>query len=149
MDQVQALTSLFRAGNYDGLNGMDTVTVVTGRAVFTDPHTVAVGEGEGRLTITGDTILINTGSEPVVPDIPGLRASEYLVTSTDLIEATTLPKQLAIIGGGYLGLEFASIYRRFGSEVTLLEASPHILRREDDDIAAAVLPSSPTMALRS
>ncbi|MEU1598503.1 FAD-dependent oxidoreductase [Streptomyces sp. NPDC005708] len=136
--QVQALTTLFRAGNYDGLNGMDTVTVVTGRAVFTDPHTVAVGDGEDRLTITGDIILINTGSEPVIPDIPGLRASEYLVTSTNLIETTTLPKRLAIIGGGYLGLEFASIYRRFGSEVTLLEAAPHILGREDDDVAAAV-----------
>jgi pyruvate/2-oxoglutarate dehydrogenase complex dihydrolipoamide dehydrogenase (E3) component len=74
----------------------------------------------------------------VIPDIPGLRASKYLVTSTDLIETTTLPKRLAIIGGGYLGLEFASIYRRFGSEVTLLEAAPHILGREDDDIAAAV-----------
>ncbi|MFF7190399.1 FAD-dependent oxidoreductase [Streptomyces sp. NPDC008222] len=136
--QVQALTSLFRAGNYDGLNGMDTVTVVTGRATFTDPHTVTVGDGEDRLTITGDIILINTGSEPVIPDVPGLQASNYRVTSTDLIETSTLPKRLAIIGGGYLGLEFASIYQRFGSEVTLLEAAPRILGREDDDIAAAV-----------
>nr|WP_282190077.1 FAD-dependent oxidoreductase [Streptomyces sp. S1D4-11] len=138
VSRVQALTSLFRAGNYDGLNGMDTVTVVTGRATFTDPHTVTVGDGDDRLTITGDTILINTGSEPVIPDVPGLHASKYLMTSADLIETTTLPKRLAIIGGGYLGLEFASIYQRFGAEVTLLEAARHILGREDDDIAAAV-----------
>ncbi|MEU0600650.1 FAD-dependent oxidoreductase [Streptomyces sp. NPDC006393] len=136
--QVQSLTSLFRSGNYDGLNGMDTVTVITGRATFTDPHTVTVGEGHTRLTITGDTILINTGSEPVIPDVPGLRTSGFLLTSTELIETTTLPKRLAIIGGGYLGLEFASIYRRFGSEVTLFEAAPRILGGQDDDVAAAV-----------
>jgi pyruvate/2-oxoglutarate dehydrogenase complex dihydrolipoamide dehydrogenase (E3) component len=116
---------------------MDTVTVVTGRATFTDPHTVEVGTGEGSLTITGDTILINTGSEPLIADIPGLRDSKYLVNSTELIEQTELPERLVIVGGGYLGLEFASIYRQFGSQVTLLESAPRILGREDDDIAAA------------
>lgn len=136
--EVQALTSLFRAGNFEGLNAMDTVKVVTGRAKFEDPHTVSVGEGANRLTITGDKILINTGSEPVVPDIPGLRNSKYTVTSTELIETSTLPPRLAIIGGGYLGLEFASIYRRFGSEVTVLEAASDILRREDEDVRSAV-----------
>jgi pyruvate/2-oxoglutarate dehydrogenase complex dihydrolipoamide dehydrogenase (E3) component len=136
--EVYALTSLFRAGNYDGLNGKDTVTVVTGRASFTDPHTVTVGDGDDPLTISGDTVLINTGSEPVIPNVPGLRDSKYMVTSTELIGTTTLPKRLAIIGAGYLGLEFASIYRSFGSEVTLLETAPQILGREDDDIANAV-----------
>jgi pyruvate/2-oxoglutarate dehydrogenase complex dihydrolipoamide dehydrogenase (E3) component len=135
--EVQALTALFRAGNYDGLNGMDTVTVITGQATFTDPHTVDVGTSEGRLTITGDTILINTGSEPVITGIPGLRDSKYLVNSTELIEQTELPERLVIVGAGYLGLEFASIYRQFGSQVTLLESAPRILGREDDDIAAA------------
>ncbi|MFJ5212426.1 FAD-dependent oxidoreductase [Streptomyces nigra] len=136
--EVQALTSLFRAGNFEGLNGMETVQVVTGHAKFEDPHTVSVGEGADRLTITADKILINTGSEPVVPDIPGLKDSQYVVTSTELIETSTLPPRLVIIGGGYLGLEFASIYRRFGSEVTVLETAPEILQREDDDVASAV-----------
>jgi pyruvate/2-oxoglutarate dehydrogenase complex dihydrolipoamide dehydrogenase (E3) component len=132
---VQALTSTFRAGNYEALNGADTVTVVTGHATFLDPHTVGVGEGPDRITITGDTILINTGSEPVIPDIPGLRASSHLLTSTDLIRSTKLPEHLAIIGGGYLGIEFASIYRQFGARVTVLESMPRILSREDDDVA--------------
>ncbi|MFE9987704.1 FAD-dependent oxidoreductase [Streptomyces sp. NPDC005381] len=136
--EVQALTALFRAGNFEGLNGMETVQVLTGRAVFEDSHTVSVGDGAGRLTVRGDIVLLNTGSEPIVPDIPGLKDSKYVLTSTELIETSVLPPRLAIIGGGYLGLEFASIYRRFGSEVIVLETAEDILRREDEDVAAAV-----------
>ncbi|MGW1678202.1 FAD-dependent oxidoreductase [Saccharopolyspora sp. NPDC002376] len=131
VNTVQELTAFFRAENYNALD--TTVTVVTGKAVLLDPHTAAVGD----LTITADTILINTGSEPIIPDVPGLRLSKYLRTSTELIESTALPTRLVIVGGGYLGIEFASIYRQFGSQVTLLEAAPKILGREDDDIAAA------------
>lgn len=137
VDSVQALTSLFRDGNYQALNNADTVTVVTGHAEFLDQHTVGVGAGAERLTITAETILINTGSAPVIPDIPGLHESAFLVNSTQLIERRELPGRLAIIGGGYLGIEFASIYRRFGAQVTMFEAAPKILRREDDDVAAA------------
>jgi pyruvate/2-oxoglutarate dehydrogenase complex dihydrolipoamide dehydrogenase (E3) component len=136
VEDVQALTTLFRGGNYESLNGADTVTVVTGKATFTDAHTVTVGSGSDRVTITGEHILINTGSTPIIPDIPGLQASRYTLTSTDLVQEPSLPQRLAIIGGGYLGIEFASIYRQFGAEVTILEAAPKILRREDDDIAA-------------
>jgi pyruvate/2-oxoglutarate dehydrogenase complex dihydrolipoamide dehydrogenase (E3) component len=132
--EVQAVREMMRQGNFDALNNADTVTVVTGQAVFRDPHTVAVG----GLTITAETILINTGSEPVIPAIPGLRTSKYLVSSTQLIERTMLPERLAIVGGGYLGIEFASIYRQLGSRVTLFEQAPKILGREDDDVAAAV-----------
>jgi pyruvate/2-oxoglutarate dehydrogenase complex dihydrolipoamide dehydrogenase (E3) component len=106
--------------------------VITGKAVFVDPHTVGVDD----LTITADTILINTGSEPIIPDIPGLRLSKYVRTSTELIESTTLPPRLAIVVGGYLGIEF-SFDQRFGSRVTMFEAAPRILRREDDVAAAA------------
>ncbi|WP_433166976.1 FAD-dependent oxidoreductase [Kribbella sp. CA-247076] len=131
--EVQALTSTFRAGNYEALNGADTITVITGEARFTDAHTVAVGTD---LVVTAETFLINTGSEPVIPDIPGLRESPRTVTNVDLIRTTDLPGRLAVIGGGYLGIEFASIYRRFGAQVTVLESSPRILGREDDDVAA-------------
>lgn len=137
--KVQQVREFMRTGNYDGLNGIDTVTVLTGRAVFTDPHTVAVTTRDGRSTVRADTILINTGSEPVVPDIPGLRASRYAVTSTEMIESTRLPARLAIIGGGYLGLEFAAIYQQFGTHVTILEAAPRILAGEDDDVAEAAV----------
>lgn len=134
--EVQALTKLFRGGSYDALDDMDTVTVLTGAAAFTDPHTVRVECADGPLTITAETILINTGSEPIVLDIPGLRSSQYTVTSTDLMDTTILPGRLAIIGGGYLGMEFASIYRRFGSQVTVIEAAPKVFGLVDDDIAA-------------
>jgi pyruvate/2-oxoglutarate dehydrogenase complex dihydrolipoamide dehydrogenase (E3) component len=136
VEHVEALTSLFRSGNFEALNNADTVTVVTGRATFVDPHTVAVGVGEDRLTIIAEEILINTGSEPIIPDIPGLQGSKHTLTSTDLIHTTDLPERLAILGGGYLGLEFAAIYAKFGSRVTVFEASPKILGREDDDVAA-------------
>ena len=79
--------------------------------------------------------MINTGSEPIVPDIPGLADSSHLVSSTDLIQKDHLPERLVIVGGGYLGLEFASIYRHFGTQVTVLETADRLLTREDEDIA--------------
>jgi pyruvate/2-oxoglutarate dehydrogenase complex dihydrolipoamide dehydrogenase (E3) component len=134
---VRALTSAFRAGNFESLDGKDTATVITGAARFTDPHTVTVGSGDDRITITARTILLNTGSEPIIPDIAGLATSRHLVSSTDLIQKDRLPKRLVIIGGGYLGLEFADIYQHFGAQVTVLEATDRLLGREDDDIALA------------
>ncbi|MFI5592206.1 dihydrolipoyl dehydrogenase family protein [Amycolatopsis sp. NPDC051758] len=133
---VRALTSAFRAGNFESLDGRETATVITGTARFVDPHTVAVGEGDDRITVTAPTILVNTGSEPVVPPIPGLAGSKHLVSSTELTKAATLPERLVVVGGGYLGLEFASIYQRFGTHVTVVEAAGRLLPREDEDIAA-------------
>lgn len=135
---VRELTTLFRAGNFEGLNGKPSAMVVTGTARFIDSNTVQVGEGDDALTVTAPTILINTGSEPVVPDIPGVRDSRFRVSSTDLIQRDRLPKRLAIVGGGYLGLEFAGIYRSFGADVTVLESADRLLLREDDDVAGAV-----------
>ncbi|WP_223190528.1 dihydrolipoyl dehydrogenase family protein [Nonomuraea terrae] len=113
--------------------------MVTGKASFLDSTTVEVAAGDDRLTISAETIVINTGSVPVIPDIRGLRQSEYMVTSTDLLHTKELPRHLAVIGGGYLGLEFAAMYRQFGSEVTVLEAFPKFLGREDDDVAEVVV----------
>ena len=134
---VQAVREFMRVGNLEGLHALDTVTVLDGRATFVDPHTVRVQAGGEPLTVTAETILINTGSEPTLPDIPGLRASPRTMTSTELIESTVLPDRLAIVGGGYLGIEFAGIYRDFGSQLTVLESRPRILEHEDDDVAAA------------
>jgi probable pyridine nucleotide-disulfide oxidoreductase len=135
---VRALTSAFRAGNFEALDGKDTATVITGAATFLDPHTVAVGEGSDRITVTAPTILINTGSEPVVPPIPGLADSSHLISSTELTRTSNLPERLVVLGGGYLGLEFAAIYRRFGTHVTVLEAADRLLPREDEDITDVV-----------
>ncbi|ODU05653.1 MAG: pyridine nucleotide-disulfide oxidoreductase [Pseudonocardia sp. SCN 72-86] len=135
---VRWLTNEFRAGNFSALDAKSTATVITGTASFVDQHTVSVGAGEDRILVTAPTVLINTGSEPVVPDIPGLATSTHLVSSTDLVQRDQLPRRLVIIGGGYLGLEFAAIYRRFGTDVTVLEAADRLLAREDEDIAGAV-----------
>ena len=132
---VRALTTAFRAGNFSGLNDKETATVITGSARFVDAHTVVVGEGDDRIAVTAPTILINTGAQPILADIPGLAESSHLVSSTDLIQKDALPRRLVVIGGGYLGLEFAAIYQRFGSRVTVLEASDRLLGREDDDVA--------------
>jgi pyruvate/2-oxoglutarate dehydrogenase complex dihydrolipoamide dehydrogenase (E3) component len=132
---VRKLTSAFRAGNFEALDGKDTATVITGSASFVDAHTIVVGEGVDRITVTAPTILINTGSEPITPDIPGLADSRHLVTSTELTQSEMLPERLAIVGGGYLGLEFADIYQHFGARVTVLESADRLLGREDEDIA--------------
>jgi probable pyridine nucleotide-disulfide oxidoreductase len=134
---VEQLTTLLRGKNFQMLDTIDTVTVVTGRARFLDPTTVEVAAGSDRLTIGAETIIINTGAEPVIPDIPGLRASQHLVTSTDLLHTSTLPNRLVVLGGGNVGVEFAAMYRQYGSEVTILEAAPALMAGEDDDIAAA------------
>jgi pyruvate/2-oxoglutarate dehydrogenase complex dihydrolipoamide dehydrogenase (E3) component len=138
IEGVRALTSAFRAGNFEALDGKDTATVITGAARFVDEHTIAVGEGDDRITVTAPTILINTGSEPIVPAIPGLAESSHLVSSTELTRTTGLPERLVVIGGGYLGLEFAAIYRHFGTHVTVIEAAGRLLPGEDEDIAAVV-----------
>jgi pyruvate/2-oxoglutarate dehydrogenase complex dihydrolipoamide dehydrogenase (E3) component len=138
IEGVRELTAAFRAGNLAAIDGMPTATVLTGAARFVDPHTVRVGDGADAISVTAPTILINTGSEPIIPPIRGLAESPRLVSSTDLIRRDRLPARLVVIGGGYLGLEFAGIYRRFGSEVTVLESAERLLAREDDDVAEAV-----------
>lgn len=135
IEGVRSLTTAFRAGNFEALNGKDTATVITGTARFVDAHTVAVGTGEDRITVTAPTILINTGSEPIIPMVTGLAESMHLVSSAELTRAGELPESLVVIGGGYLGLEFASIYQHFGSRVTILEAAGQLLPRQDADIA--------------
>ncbi|MHA7262439.1 dihydrolipoyl dehydrogenase family protein [Arthrobacter sp. TMN-37] len=136
---VHQLTSTFRDVNYDVLDAHESLTILTGKGTFTDPHTVSVDVDGRPVTVTGDTILINTGSKPIVPDIAGITDSAHVITSTDLIHRTDLPARLVIIGGGYLGLELGAVYRRFGSEVTILEMTSQILRREDDDIAQVAI----------
>jgi pyruvate/2-oxoglutarate dehydrogenase complex dihydrolipoamide dehydrogenase (E3) component len=136
--KVQAVREMMRQGNFDALEGFESVTVLTGEARFLDPHTVEVDTGE-TVRVSGEAVLINAGSEPVVPGIPGLRESEHLVGSTELIESTRLPERLTIIGGGYLGIELAAIYQHFGSQVTVIEAAPRLFGREDDDVAAAAV----------
>ncbi|MCW1823679.1 pyridine nucleotide-disulfide oxidoreductase [Mycolicibacterium conceptionense] len=136
---TKELTTGMRAANLAMLTGLNTVTVLTGRAHFTDAHTIAVDTDGGHTAVVHAAhVVIGTGAVPVIPDIAGLRTNPVVMTSTDLLANTRLPERLAIIGGGYVGLEFAAMYARFGAQVTVIDHAPRILAHEDEDIAAGV-----------
>ena len=113
--------------------GMDGITVIYGHARFENERTINVN---GEL-LTAPRIYLNVGARPAIPDMPGIGDIDYL-TSTSIIAMDTLPRHLVIIGGSYIGLEFAQMYRRFGAEVTVIERGPKLASREDDDISDAI-----------
>jgi pyruvate/2-oxoglutarate dehydrogenase complex dihydrolipoamide dehydrogenase (E3) component len=115
------------------LRSNPNIAVYQGHARFTSATTVGVG-GE---TLSASKIFINVGGRASVPDIPGLLEVDYFTNST-MLEVDFVPPQLIVVGGSYIGLEFAQIYRRFGSEVTVIEAAPRLIVREDEDVSAAV-----------
>ncbi|KAA0091428.1 pyridine nucleotide-disulfide oxidoreductase [Mycolicibacterium sp. P1-18] len=133
-----ALTAKLRADNFAMLDGIASVTVLTGRAEFVDPHTVSVTlvDGGGTVVVSAEHVVVSTGSEPRIPDVPGLVDSGVMATSTDLLATPELPRRLVVLGGGYVGLEFAAMYAAYGSAVTVLERHSEILGQEDDDVAA-------------
>jgi pyruvate/2-oxoglutarate dehydrogenase complex dihydrolipoamide dehydrogenase (E3) component len=116
------------------LAGMKNVSVIEGHARFTAPRRVAVG---GRL-LEADRVFINVGGRAMVPEIPGLADVPYM-TNSSIMDVDFVPEHLLIIGGSYIGLEFAQAYRRFGSKVTVIERSPKLLAREDDDVRGEIL----------
>ncbi len=122
-----------RAGVESWLDSMDGCTVLRGHARFEDPHTVRVGDD----AMHADRIFLNVGGRAVVPDIPGLSDVEFL-TNVSILELDTVPSHLVIIGGSYIALEFAQMYRRFGARVTVVERGPRLAPREDEDVSAAV-----------
>lgn len=132
------LTSFLRENNYERLNKRPNVTIYTGMGSFVSADTVKVTLPEGEIELQGKEIFINTGSTPVIPEIDGLRQSRHVFTSTTLMELNILPKHLIIIGGGYIGLEFATMYTGFGSKVTVLEAGNRFIPQNDSDIANSV-----------
>ena len=125
-----------RQKNYD--NVAAAADIYTGAARFQTDHTVEVQLPDGKISLYGEKIFINTGSEPVIPPITGLQLSKRVYTSTTLMELSTLPQRLVIIGGGYIGLEFAAMYANYGSMVTVLEYGNTFIPREDRDIANVI-----------
>lgn len=122
-----------RKGVEDWLAGMAGCTVVRGHARFRDPHTLQVGED----LLRAERIFLNVGGRAVVPDIPGLAGVDFL-TNVSILELDRLPTHLVIVGGSYIALEFAQMYRRFGAAVTVVERGPRLASREDEDVSAAV-----------
>jgi pyruvate/2-oxoglutarate dehydrogenase complex dihydrolipoamide dehydrogenase (E3) component len=133
------LTTFLRGKNYDALTSLSSVRVVTGKASFVGSRQVKVSQPAAPdVLIHAKRICINTGTVPVIPDIPGLELSSRVYSSTTLMDEKALPSTLVIIGGGFISLEYASMYAQFGARVTILESLPDILPREDQDIAAEV-----------
>jgi pyruvate/2-oxoglutarate dehydrogenase complex dihydrolipoamide dehydrogenase (E3) component len=117
-----------------GLRKLPNCTVYQGHARFESPHEVSVGD----VRITAEKIFLNVGGRAVVPPIPGLDQVPFL-TNSSMMQVDFLPKHLVILGGSYIGLEFAQMFRRFGSQVTVIESGPRLIAREDQDISAAIL----------
>ena len=137
MKRVKARKDAIVEQSRDGLSqllgNLDKVTIYKGHARFTAPRTVEVN---GEL-LSADRIFINSGGRAAVPKMPGLDAVPFLTNST-MMEVDFLPDHLLIVGGSYVGLEFAQVYRRFGARVTVVEMADRLIVREDPDISAAV-----------
>ena len=115
------------------MKNMDGLTVYEGHGRFTGPRAVSVNGVE----LEGEQIFINTGGRARVPDLPGISEVDYL-TNSSIMEIDFLPEHLIIVGGSYIGLEFAQMYRRFGSRVTVIEYADRLIAREDDDVSEAI-----------
>ena len=126
-----------REVNHATLADLDAVTLISGRARFTGDRTVEVTAGADRMTLTEDVIVIGTGAVPVTPLIPGAD-SPHVHDSTSLQHVDPLPQRLVIVGAGTIGIEFASMFAGYGSQVTLIGRRPRLLPGEDEDVPAAV-----------
>lgn len=133
------MTAQLREKNYHMLADEKTVTVLDGKAHFIADHEIEVELPNGKKAqYKGDRIFINTGAVPVMLPIPGLKESKYILDSTQAMDEKKMPKNLTIIGAGYIGLEFASMFAKYGSKVTVLDHNKEFLAREDEDISNVV-----------
>lgn len=122
-----------RKGNEDWLEGMAGLTFLRGHARFESPTEIRVGEE----LLSAGQIFLNVGGRAVVPDFPGVADVSHL-DNVSMMDLTELPEHLIVVGGSYIGLEFAQMFRRFGSKVTVVEKGPRLIAREDEDVSAAV-----------
>lgn len=136
--QKEEVTSCLRQKNYHNLADNPHITVYTGIGSFAGPDVVEVRMADEIIQLQAPQIFINTGAETIIPPIEGIKDNKNVYTSTSIMELTELPARLVIVGGGYIGLEFASMYASFGSQVTVLEGYSELISREDRDIAASV-----------
>ena len=136
--EKEEVTSFLRQKNYHNLADNPHITVYTGIGSFVSTDVVEVVMHDEILQLQAPRIYINTGAETIIPPIDGVKDNPLVYTSTSIMELKDLPEKLIIVGGGYIGLEFASMFASFGSQVTVLESYPELIAREDRDIAASV-----------
>lgn len=139
MERKSTLVEKLRGKNYHKLADNPNITVIDGTASFVSPHKIQVQTAEELLLLEGERFYINTGSAPFVPPIPGLEENPYVYISETLLDLKERPERMVIIGGGYIGVEFASIYGDFGTKVTVVQDGGVFLPREDAEIAETVL----------
>ncbi len=120
-------------GVEDGVRGLKNGTVYHGHARFEGPHSVRVNDD----VLDAEKIFINVGGRALIPAMPGLDEVSYL-TNSSMMNVDFLPEHLIVVGGSYIGLEFAQMYRRFGANVTIVEKAPRLIVREDEDVSTAV-----------
>lgn len=138
VQEKKKLTAALRMANYNKLIDAG-VQVINGTVSFLDGKTIGVkGAHDTVQILSASKFIINTGARPIIPAVPGVENNRFVFTSETMMENETLPRRLTIIGGGYIGLEFASMYARFGSKVTILQHGSVFLPKEDRDIAEAV-----------
>jgi pyruvate/2-oxoglutarate dehydrogenase complex dihydrolipoamide dehydrogenase (E3) component len=128
-----AVVHQFRSGNQKQVDARRNLHLFRGQAKFLSPHKIQVGND----TLESQRIFINAGTRPQIPKLPGLENIGYL-TNESLMEITEIPDHLLVLGGGYIGLEFGQMFRRFGSRVTIIHRGAQILQREDPEIANAL-----------
>jgi pyruvate/2-oxoglutarate dehydrogenase complex dihydrolipoamide dehydrogenase (E3) component len=137
MKQVKARKDMVSGKSRTGVEGwmkkLKNCTVYQGHASFESPRVVAVGDAR----LTAPQIFINVGGRAAVPDLPGLRDVRYL-TNSSMMDVDFLPRHLVIVGGSYIGIEFGQMFRRFGSEVTIIEKGPRLIGHEDEDVSQAI-----------
>ena len=134
--QKNEMTTALRNKNYHMVADKETATVLDGTAKFVGNHTIEIVLDSGEKTkIKGERIFINTGATPIIPQVKGLKESKYILDSTAAMDQNSLPNELVILGAGYIGMEFASMFARYGAKVTVLDTNEKFLKREDDDIS--------------
>jgi pyruvate/2-oxoglutarate dehydrogenase complex dihydrolipoamide dehydrogenase (E3) component len=132
-ERKDAVVRLSNEGLEKWLKSTENLTVYEGHARFEDTHRVRVGDE----LLEADKIFINVGGRASTPPLRGLDQVSYLNNST-MMDVDFLPEHLIVVGGSYVGLEFAQMYRRFGSEVTIVEMGPRLIQREDEDVSDAI-----------
>ena len=138
IENKNTLIGALRGKNYEMLASKENITVYDGTGSFVSKNVVNVENNGENIQIEGEKIFINTGAATIIPNIKGVKESNYVYTSTSIMELKELPKKLTIIGAGYIGLEFASMYSEFGSEVTVIDMGDRLMPREDEEIAERV-----------
>lgn len=133
MARKDSISGRSREGVEKWLRGMSNCTVYIGHARFESPRIVTVGAER----LSAGRIFLNTGARAIVPLFPGIEDVPYL-TNSSMMKLDSLPRHLIIVGGGYIGLEFGQMFRRFGSEVTIIEMGDRLIRHEDEDVSRAV-----------